>query len=154
VYENSHEREVFSDDNLLYLPYCTDSGKEYSDNCIFDPRGSRMKYGYFTEDNRPCGECDRHVICLYDSVSKAVACNMCPSENLVPVSLIKCEDRAFPKEIIITDAEFVYRNISRFEHLPIDYTLPYFYYSLPEGVYVGRSKGKKQFNSGCYIHDE
>lgn len=144
----------FSTDGLLLCPYCKDSGKLYSDNCLYDPRGSRMEYGYFSEDNTPQGSCDRHIVCLYDFETKAIACKNCPEENLTRVSLIKVTDRAFPKEIVVTDAEFVYRDVEAYTERPIDYSLPYFYYTLPDGVFVGKSKGKKQFNSNCYIHDE
>ena len=79
-----------------------------------------MEYGYFTEDNKPTQGCDRHIICMYDSLTKAVACDGCPPENLVKISLIKVQSRAFPKEIIVTDAEFVYRNVDRYTPIPID----------------------------------
>ena len=144
----------FSTEGLSRLPYCCDSGCLYVSKCEFDPRGNREEYGYFTEDNVPKGECDRHILCKYDSVTKAVATNGCPDENIVDVALLNINDRAFPKEIIVTDAEFVYRDIDRYILRPIDYALPYFQNMIPEGVYVGRSKGKKQFNSNCYLHDE
>ena len=154
IYENINERESFSTEGLEYLPYCMDSGREYSEKCIYDPRGSRLEYGYFSSENTPRGKCDRHVIMIYDSLTKAVASHGCPGEDLVPISLIYIPDRAFPKEIIITDAEYVCRDIMRYDTRPIDYALPYFEYTIPDGVYVGRSKNKKQFNSGCYLHDD
>ena len=144
----------FSTDDLYKLPYCMDSGKLYSDNCTYDPRGSRREYGYFTEDNAPIGICDRHVLCNYDSETKAIACPRCSEENLIKVSLINVSDRAFPKEITITDAEFVYRDIDGYTPRPVDYALPYFQYMIPDGVFVGRSKNKKQFNANCYLHDD
>ena len=113
-----------------------------------------MEYGYFTDDNLPEGKCDRHILCNYDTLAKGVASQGCPDEALAIVSLISVRDRAFPKEIIISDAEYVYRDIDRYTERPIDYALPYFYYTIPDGVFVGRSKGRKQFNSNCYIHDE
>ena len=149
--ENSKE---FSTEGLYYLPYCKDSGMIYSDNCIYDPRGERREYGYFAEDNMPAGKCERHIPCYYDTETKGIATTTCPDENLAIVSLISIPDRVFPKEIIVTDAEFVYRDIDRYTERPIDYSLPYFYYTIPDGVYVGRSKGKKQFNSNCYIHND
>lgn len=145
-------KKEFSVDGLLYLPYCRDSGREYSKNCIYDPRGDRMEYGYFSEENLPSGKCDRHVICKYDTLTKGIATSGCQHEDIALVSLIAVDDRSFPKEVIITDAEFVYRDIEGYTERPIDYSLPYFYYSIPDGVFVGRSKGKKQFNSSCYIH--
>ncbi len=144
----------FSTDGLYKLPYCMDSGELYTDVCIYDPRGSRKDYGYFTEDNRPKMECNRHVLCAYDSETKAIACPTCPLENIVKVALLRINDRSFPKEIVVTDAEFVCRDIDRYTERPIDYAIPYFEYTIPDGVYVGRSKSKKQFNSNCYLHDE
>lgn len=154
LHENIDEDGMrkFSTDGIYYLPYCKDSGRVYSDDCIYDPRGERKEYGYFAEDNAPEGRCDRHIICMYDTETKGIACQGCPKGNIVCVSLLSVPDRAFPKEIIVTDAEFVCRDINRYTERPIDYSLPYFYYAIPEGVYVGRSKEKKQFNSGCYIH--
>ena len=139
----------FSTAGLYYLPYCKDSGRLYSDACIYDVRGSRKDYGYFTSDNAPKGECDRHILCKYDCVTKGIADAECPPENQIDVSLIKVTNRAFPKEIYVTDAEFVYRDIDRFTPRPDDPSLPYFYYTIPEGVFVGKSKSEKQFNSNC-----
>ena len=148
------EREKFSTEGLARLPYCMDSGECFSENCLYDPRGNRMEYGYFTEDNKPSHVCERHIVCMYDALTKAVAQEGCPNEDLVKVSLIKITDRAFPKEITVTDAEYVFRDVGRYEEIPLDYSLPFFQYVIPDGVFVGRSKGKKQFNSGCYLHDE
>ena len=157
IHSDIFEREdikEFSTDGLYKLPYCMDSGKLYSGNCIFDPRGIRQEYGYFTEDNAPTGSCDRHILCSYDSETKAIACPNCPDENIIKVSLLSVSDRAFPKEIFITDAEFVYRDIDGYTPRPVDYALPYFQFTIPDGVFVGRSKNKKQFNSNCYLHDD
>ena len=106
-----------------------------------------MEYGYFTADNAPRNICDRHIICLYDSVSKGIADPSCPKENIVRTALLHIEDRAFPKEINISDAEYVYKYISSATQTPSDSRLPYFYYALPEGEFVGVSGEKKQFNS-------
>ena len=146
--------QSFSTEGLYYLPYCKDSGGLYTDTCRYDPRGNRMEYGYFTKDNQPSQSCLTHVLCKYDSLTKAVACEGCPEENIVKIALLSVKDRAFPKEINVTDAEYVYRDIDGYTPRPVDYALPYFQYALPEGVFVGRSGDKKQFNSNCYIHDE
>ena len=143
----------FSREGLYYLPYCKDSGRLYSDACMFDPRGNRRDYGYFTADNAPNGECDRHILFKFDSETKGIACDGCPEENTINVALIKVKDRAFPKEMIVTDAEFVYRDIDRYTPRPDDPQLPYFYYTIPDGSFVGKSKSKKQFNSNCTLHN-
>lgn len=144
----------FSTDGLYYLPFCKDSGELYSDICIYDPRGNRREFGYFTADNMPTEACHRHVLCKYDSETKAIACDKCPKENIVTIALLNINDRAFPKEITVTDAEFVYRNIDRYTERPVEYSMPYFEYSIPDGTFVGKSKNKKQFNSNCYLHDD
>jgi len=146
------ERLGFSTEGLIRLPYCKDSGKIYTDNCIYDVRGDRLEYGYFTFDNRPSGECDRHVKVLYDAEEKAVANSFCPRENLVFVSLLKITERSFPREVFISDAEYVYRDVGAYDAWPEDSSLPYFYYTIPDGEYVGVSGKRKQFNSGCYLH--
>ncbi len=148
------EKRQFSTEGLLYLPYCRDSGERYSENCIYDPRGNRRDFGYFTPDNQPTSACTRHVVCMYDSVTKGIADRNCPKKNLVPVSLILVESRAFPKEIYVTDAEFVYRDTSGYSKRPSNSNLPYFWNEIPDGEYVGISKGKKQFNSSCQDHKE
>ena len=146
------EESHFSEAGLVKRPFCLDSGKIFSDNCIFDPRGSREEYGYFTLDNMPTGLCDRHVLCAYDSVTKGVSRGNCPDSDVVIVSLIKVSDRKFPKEVYVTDSEYVYRDIEGKYEWCSDEDKPYFYYSLPEGDYVGISKRKRQFNSGCPYH--
>ncbi len=146
------ELDSFSTDGLLYLPYCKDSGEIFSENCLYDPRGSRMEYGYFTKENMPSEECRTHVIVGYDSVNKGVSRGRCPDQVLSEVSLIKVSERSFPKDIFVTDAEYVYKDISIYDMIPNSPTLPYFYYTLKEGEYVGKSKSKKQFNSACGEH--
>ncbi|MBQ8528135.1 MAG: penicillin-binding protein [Clostridia bacterium] len=138
--------EHFSTEGLLYRPYCKDSGKLYSNNCRFDPRGDRREYGYFAAGTEPAAPCETHVLCYYDSVSKGIADISCPEEYRVKVSLIRTPKRSFPKELNITDAEYVYRDIDAYEDRPDDTSLPYFYFTLPEGEYAGVSGKKKQFN--------
>ena len=144
--------DTFSTAGLLYLPYCKDSGGLFTDVCVYDPRGNRRDYGYFTQDNQPSGECTRHVLCLYDTESKALANKNCPKENLLAVALLNIKDRSFPKEIYVTDAEYVYRDVSGYAELPNDDSLPYFQYTLPPDTYVGITNRKKQFNCSCNLH--
>lgn len=148
----SNGKEHFSEAGLVKRAYCRDSGKIFSDSCIYDVRGSREEYGYFTLDNMPSGLCDRHVLCVYDAVGKGVSRGNCPKSDTVIVSLLKIPDRRFPKEIYITDAEYVYRDVeAKYEWCSED-DKPYFYYSLPNGDYAGLTKRKRQLNSGCPYH--
>ena len=139
-------------DGLVRLPFCKDSGEVFSDVCKYDPRGTRVDFGYFSPDNCPSEECTRHVMCLYDSLKKGIATESCPRENIVTVSLIKVWDRSFPKEIFVTDAEYVYRDVDGYVGFSSNPMQPFFYYTIPEGEFVGKSKREKQFNSGCEGH--
>ena len=142
----------FSTAGLVERPYCKDSGKLYSENCLFDVRGTRLEYGYFTPETAPSDICKTHVLCYYDSVEKGVAMPDCPRENLVKISLLDVKNRTFPCEIYITDAEYCYRDFSMNLPVPQSDTLPYFYYSLPPEEYIGISGNKRQFNCACQKH--
>ena len=137
----------FSTDGLIYAPYCMDSGDRYSENCLYDPRGNRLAFGYFREGTVPDKKCETHILCRYDTEGKGVADDYSGPSNLVFVSLLDIPYRSFPKEIFVTDAEFVWRNVSGYDPRPQDQGLPYFYLTLDEGEYAGISKSKKQFNS-------
>ncbi len=149
---NENPTKSFSTEGLLYRPYCMDSGELYSDNCALDVRGSRLAYGYFTPDTAPESICKRHIVCYYDSVEKGIASAGCPVGNLVKISLLDIPDRSFPREVYITDAEFVYRDTGDFYRFPDTETLPYFYSALPPEEYAGVSGEKRQFNCACQSH--
>ena len=144
--------KTFSKEGLIYRSYCKDSGEIFAENCTLDPRGSRVDYAYFSADNLPATLCTRHVLCTYDSVFKGVANERCPRENIVNVALVKIPDRSFPKEIFVTDAEYVYRDVTAYSTWESDPQYPYFYATLSEGEYVGKSKREKQFNCSCNKH--
>lgn len=151
---DANDERSFSTDGLKYLPYCKDSGGIYTKKCSLDPRGERKAYGYFASGIRTHLLCERHVECMYDSVCGAVAVRGCPHEYLEKISLLDISDRSFPCEVIITDAEYVWRKVSDSTPLADSYDVPYFIYELESGEYVGRSKGKKQYNSSCYLHSD
>jgi len=134
------------------MSFCRDSGDLYSDNCLLDPRKDRIGWGYFKKDDIPSILCRRHVICRYDSLTHAVAHDGCVESELVDIALVEINDRSFPCEIIISDAEYVYRRVDKQTPLGESYTEPFFVNTLNEGEYVGKSKNKKQYNSSCYVH--
>ena len=135
----------FDTSGLIYAPYCMDSGKGYSQNCLYDPRGCRMEYGYFLPEDSSFEEtCDTHVVVNYDTKNKGVAIIRDDNEEYAKVSLIKNENRSFPKEVYVADAEYVYRDVNPGNLVSDD--LPYFYGELKNGEYVGISNKKRQFN--------
>lgn len=144
----------FSAEGLLKCEFCMDSGELFSDACLLDLRSSRAASAYFTEDNRPKEPCRTHVVLPYDRMTMAVACGSCPAEWVVPIALIRVPTRSFPKEVTVTDAQYVYRGEgAALPRRGDSYDIPYFYYMLPPEEYCGRSEGKKQYNSYCYLHD-
>ena len=153
VDEHSENIKSFSTDGLVYEPYCMDSGELFSSSCMLDPRGNRLEYGYFTKDNRPSELCRTHVEVMYDTLTEAVAHEGCPEENLILVSLLDIPNRSFPVQVVVTDAEYVYRRVSKGDKYGDSFDIPYFQYSLQDGEYVGRGSKKRQFNHYCYIHD-
>ena len=145
----------FCTEGLVRREFCMDSGEMYSDLCLSDPRGMRMMSAYFTADNLPCSLCTRHVAVRYDMQSGAVACPLCPTEDVGTVSLLRMPERKFPKEITVTDAQYMYfADSDTLARRGDSYDIPYFIYALPPDVYCGRSAGKKQYNSSCYLHDD
>ena len=87
------------------------------------------------------------MLCDYDIFLRGVAVNPTYFGFIKEIALLDIPERRFPKEIMVTDAEYVFFNMSDGIPPADAYDLPYFWYAIPEGVYVGRSKSKKQFNS-------
>ena len=113
-----------------------------------------MEYGYFSSGTVPRTLCGRHVLCNYDKETSAIATPGCPSEHIEIIALLDISDRSFPIEVTVTDAEYVWRRMPRDVPYGSSYDVPYFINLIEDGEYVGRSKGKKQFNSSCYLHDD
>lgn len=137
----------FNESGLIYSPFCLDSGKMPCDKCLLDPRGDRIAYGYFIKGTEPCEECDRHILCDYDTLREGVCVYYSDDTEIKQVALLDIKDRSFPKQVYITDAEFVYRDIGGVEKFPDSNMLPYFIYALEPGEHSGITKGKKQYNS-------
>ena len=150
---NGEEIKKFTySDNIVKATYCKDSGMLLGEACSYDPRGSRAETGWFTSDTVPTQTCDVHVLVDYDKVTGGVASDGCPEGNLKKVALVRNENRSFAKQIVITDAQYVYRDHDPSLGFPTYEGFPYFYFSIPEGTYVGRSSSVYQFNSFCTTH--
>jgi hypothetical protein len=85
-----------------------------------------------------------------DPAPTARLLGVCETEGipLRRVGLIRVTERAFPREVIVGDAQYVYRPLGTVPPSS-DSTLPYFYNTLPHGTYVGISKTAdgRQFNA-------
>ena len=107
-----HERKTgyfekekhFSTDGLVYAPFCRDSGKLFTRECFYDARGDRLDFGYFIKGTEPKERCDRHIL---------------PYESAFPfiskISLLKIDQRVFPKRIEVADEKYAYRPKKREE---------------------------------------
>lgn len=144
----------FSKEGLVKAEYCDASGAHPSDICSLDVRGCRIHTDYFLARYQPEGECHTHVPVPYDHTTESVATRYCPNECVGIVALLRLPDRAFPEDIVITDAEFMAYPMDSDPDGILNYDKPYFYAVLPKGNYIGHSKKKKQHNSCCYLHDK
>ncbi|MDD4773191.1 MAG: PBP1A family penicillin-binding protein [Eubacteriales bacterium] len=156
LFENTTEETIPKSFNLpngiVTATYCKDSGKLMSDACRYDPRGNRAETGYFTVSTVPIEKCDRHIMVRFDKITSGVAGADCPAENIGYYSLIKVPDRNFPRQIIVVDAQYVYRSLPDNVEPGTAYNEPFFINTIPFGVYAGVSSYDTQFNHFCRSH--
>ncbi len=146
--------ERFEDANgIITETVCKDSGKLMTDACKADPRGDRSEVCYFTRSTVPTEMCDCHVLVNYDKVTQSIACDECPPENIIKIGLLNITSRNFPIDIRVTDAQYVYRELSA-GATPGGWNGIPFYYNDLDGKFAGYSYGygTKQFNHYCYTH--
>lgn len=154
--QNSGEALRSFDDNrpsdVIECTYCKDSGKLVCDACRLDPRGSRSETGYFTVSNSPSTRCNTHIVVDYDTTTNAYAHEYTLPENRQQIALIRESTRAFPTQIYVEDAQYVYRPLPMNVRPGGWWGVPYFIGTIPDGTYVGITnlKGGRQFNSFSY----
>ena len=148
---NERERQFASSDNIIRVNYCKDSGKLLSEACIADPRGIRAERGYFVKGSEPTEKCDRHVLVAYDKNSGGVAVGDCPEENITYVGMILAE-RSFPVQVYVSDAQYVWRELSEGAVPSLSENEPFYINVLPKGEYCGISYGDIQYNRTCSEH--
>lgn len=138
---------------VVTATYCMDSGKLVTNACKCDLRGSRVETGYFTQESAPTTACDTHVLVPYDTVTGAVACEDCPAENVKQVGFIKVNNRDFPVQVTVTDAQYVYREWTPEDGITDSRILPFWSALLGEDRYAGISgTTTRAVNSFCMEH--
>lgn len=137
---------------IVEVTYCKDSGKLMTDACRLDPRGDRSDTGYFTVATAPHEYCDCHIIVDYDTTTNAYAHEYTRPENRKQVALIRETTRAFPVQIYVEDAQYVYRPLPAGVRPGGWWGVPYFNATIPAGTYIGITNlnGGRQFNSFSY----
>ena len=150
VSERGEKREFEIPETVVQANYCRDSGALLSTICQKDPRGNRVESGWFTAQTLPHSLCQCHVLCEVCK-SGGVCHAYCPDEEREEVGLIQV-DRHFPKQVTVSDAEYVYRgNPTEYEVNP-NSSEAYFTAHLPD--YCGISATKEQYNRSCTAHTE
>ena len=93
--------------------------------------------------------CHTHVSVFYDEELCGVAYPPAKGREgkLKRISLVRVEDRVFPREVFVKDAEFVYRDPQGAE--VTDGDLPFFAGAIPEGVYIGKSHDGRPYNAAA-----
>ncbi len=142
------DRRAFDTSALIRTSFCRDSGKLPTATCHKDPRGNRIEVGYFTPEQLPLTHCDCHIDVLYDHVSGGVSFGACPPDHLTTVGMIRVPYRDFPNEVIVKDAQYVYRS-TEFSPPSLDATQPFFANTIADGHFCGKSNVTFPFNRAC-----
>ena len=138
---------------LVEVNYCMDSGLLPSEACLCDPRGSRIKTGYFIKGTEPTSRCETHILVEYDAICGGVATAFTPEGHIERVGMLLV-DREFPAQILVSDAQYVYKELGK-DILPsFKSNEPFFapIYEEDKKKYCGISAGKTQFNRLSIAH--
>ncbi len=135
---------------VIEAEYCKDSGKLVSEACRLDLRGDRTEKGWFAYGTEPSEYCDCHVKVKYCNDTNRVASPKCTNTRYV--GLLRIEDRSFPTEITVNDAQYAYRDLPEGVNPGGWYTVPFFVNLLKEGEYCGTSNVSYPANAYCYEH--
>lgn len=132
---------------LIRTSYCKDSGKQLTDVCEMDPRGSREQIGWFLKEQLPTQSCDCHILCKYDEENRGISHGFCP--NTIQKALIRVR-RSFPIQILVSDAQYVWRD----DPMKLSPNLRdnQAYFAQKSGEFCGISHNKSPFNASCQVH--
>ncbi len=148
VTKKGEKRDFDIPATVVQANYCRDSGALLSAACQKDPRGRRVQSGWFTKGTLP------HVFCKCHTLTEVcksggICHGNCPAEDREEVGLIQVE-RHFPKQVRVSDAEYVWRgNASSIPPNP-NPKEAYFAADLPD--FCGISGTDEQYNRSCTVH--
>jgi len=149
IYENNKtllNNRFNHSSNVVKCLYCRDSGLLGSSCCSDDPRGNRIEVGYFKKGTEPKNHCDTHIYVNYDTVDGGVIWDEVLCENCKKVALVKNYERRFPCQVIITDAQYTYRNLPVTEKPSLNENEAFFQSLEKQNHYFGISNVKSAFN--------
>jgi hypothetical protein len=118
--------------------------------CKEDERGERTREVWVPVELH-LTPCKTHVSVFYDDELDGVAYPPAKGREgrLRRVSLIRVTGRAFPVEVIVTDAEYVFRDPQG--RAPTGEDLPFFSGALDAGVFIGKSGAGRPFNAAARV---
>lgn len=153
VYDSfeGYTKKFSTSDNVIGCAYCVDSGHVAAKACHRDPRGNRIETGYFKRGTEPHAKCDTHIFVKYDKVTRAVACDKCPPENIIDIALLKVA-RSFPCEVKITDSQYTYRYLPLGTEPALEEDMPFFARLRTKDEFFGTSGASKAYNRYCKEH--
>ncbi len=137
---------------VVEMEYCKDSGLLATDVCRMDPRGNRLETGYFDRNNAPTKYCETHVLVSRDTTTNLVASPQCNPADCTQVALLHVEDRLFPTEVYIVDAQYTYREMPASVEPAGWWGVPFYIKMYGEGEYGGSSGVDTPYNAYCYFH--
>ena len=141
-------KEFEKDSSLISVNVCMDSGKMPTILCKEDARGKRESTVWIPA-HMHLGTCDTHVSVFYDPENAGVAYPPQKGREgkLIRVSLLHIPWRAFPREVRVTDAEYVYRDPKGCAKE--EGNVPFFAGTIPEGVYIGKSHDGRPYHAAA-----
>ena len=141
------------DPALVCVNVCMDSGKTPTILCKEDARGVRETTVWIPASVH-LGMCDTHVSVFYDPENEGVAYPPQKGREgaLVRVSLLNIPWRAFPREVRVTDAEYVYRDPKGCG--VAEGNVPFFAGAIPDGVYIGKSHDGRPYHAAARTPSE
>lgn len=141
VTDTGEKEERFSvPNNVIAVRYCKDSGCLPTAECLLDPRGERIEYGFFKKGTEPHSYCHCHVSVDYCEEG-GVATKYCPVESCKKVALLRVK-REFPRQIKVEDAPYT------FDGYLVDKER---YFSSNEPYYAQNDDSKKNYGVGMKI---
>ncbi len=152
ICQSGHIQKRFSvSSELVEASFCRDSGKLMTEACAKDARGTRTETGWFVRGTEPQEFCDCHVLCRYDTENGGVDHGFCPEEAVREVGLIRVE-RAFPENVRVLDAQYVYNGDPTVLFPQSDPSKPYF--GAANGRWIGHSGVPLPYHRSCPMHQK
>jgi len=152
IIESGNIKEFQVPNNVIKASFCYDSGKLMTAACLADPRGERIESGWFVDGTQPKSFCECHILVDYDTDGAGVEIEEDrESESIIKVGLIRVE-RLFPCQVYITDAQYVWRELSGDLKPDSRDGNAFFSRIFGSDEYCGISDTDRQYNSACREH--